>query len=112
MGVHRCGRVGRACWGAQGGRRTGAGRHAGAGKRAGAGGRAGWRGARGRRTVSRRACVGEQQLSAGTGRRQGAGRTAWAHGLAKGCALGALSLFLARFLLGIFPESLNEQCSL
>ena len=26
-----------------------------------------------------------------------AGRSAWARGLAKGCALGALSLFLARF---------------
>ena len=80
-------------WGA--GRRadTGArGRRAGAGRRADTGGRAGGRGARGARGRARRqarARAGQAWL--------GVGRAAWARGLALGCALGALGLFLARF---------------
>ena len=73
------GRAGRACWGAQGGRRTGAGGRASA-----------------------------RQLGAGAGGRQGAGRAvgkrwacgaraAWAPGLALGSALGALGPFSIRF---------------
>ena len=69
-------------------------------------GRAGERQAHGRWQA--RARAGERQLSAGVGRRQGAGRAAgrrwergaraaWAHGLALGIALGALGPFSIRF---------------
>ena len=77
-------------WGERGRRAAGARALAGARTRADAqagveradmGGHAGGRGARGSRTMSRRAGL--------------AGR--WALGLALGCALGALGLFLARF---------------
>ena len=54
----------------------------------------------GRRTLGRRAGRARQGAAAGPGARgaRGAGqRAAWARGLALGCALGALGLFLARF---------------
>ena len=68
------GRAGLACWGAQGGRRTGAGRRA----RARASGS--WV----------QAQAGGRALGA---RQAGAGRAAWAPGLALGSALGALGPF-------------------
>ena len=60
----------------------------------------GWRGARGRRTLGRRAGRARQGAAASAGARgaHGAGLAwRWARGLALGCALGALGLFLARF---------------
>ena len=72
---------------------------------AGAGERAGERGARGRRAQGAwGAAAGAQGVAAGAAGVRGAwgtwgarglvaGRAAWAHGLAKGCALGALGLF-------------------
>ena len=72
--------------------------------------------------------VGAQACEAGGGRHAGRGaqargargvqvrgRQAWALGAraGQGCALGALRLvFNPVFRLGIFPESLNEHCSL
>ena len=96
------GRAGRACWGAQGGRRTGAGRRqqrAGAGRSGRAGAAAGAAGARGVRGL-------------------GAGRAAWALGARPGRWARGLGQLGARapglvsnlvFRLGIFPESPNGQ---
>ena len=65
--------------------------------------------------------VGAQKCGAGGGRRGarqaglGTGPAAWALGAraGQGCALGALRLvFNPVFRLDIFPESLNEHCSL
>ena len=58
---------------------------------------------------------GRQILGARGARQAGAGR--WARGLGarvgQSCALGPLRLvFNSVFQLGIFPESLNEHCSL
>ena len=44
-------------------------------------------------------------------RQAGAGRTAWARGLALGCALGALGLFLARFDSVFFLSQIFGHCS-
>ena len=41
----------------------------------------------------------------------GAGRAAWARGLAKDCALGALSLFFARFDSVFFLSQIFGHCS-
>ena len=93
MGVRGLAGAGRrralGCAGCRRGRRAGAGRLTGFGRRAGAGKHSGGSGARGRRTLGR--CA----VATGHGRR--AGRAAWASGLAVGCALGALGLFLIRF---------------
>ena len=123
-------RAGRACWGAQGGTLTGASRHAGTGRRASAGGLAGWRGAPDRRTLGRRRRAAAERGARGSwaqaqaggsgargasgralGARQGVGRAALARGLAKGCALGALSLFLARFDSVFFLSQIFGHCS-
>ena len=91
--------AGLGCWarGAQAGVCGRAGRH-GAGR---AGGRCGRVAGRvrhaGRSAGARTAGNGARGV-----RSRGAGRTAWARGLAKGYALGALSLFLARFDLVFF----------
>ena len=53
-------------------------------------------GAAGARAVGARGARGSRSGRAGQGW-LGAGRVAWARGLALGCALGALGLFLARF---------------
>ena len=70
--------------------------------RAGAGGRTGAR------------LAGARQWRAGRaqqGRGLGSGCAAWPPGLAKGCALGALSLFLARFDSVFFLSQIFEHCS-
>ena len=61
-------------------------------------------GAAGRRPHGRRAAAGtcargalKARLAGRQARGLGAGRAAWARGLAMGCALGALGLFLTRF---------------
>ena len=41
----------------------------------------------------------------------GPGRAAWVRGLAKGCALGALGLFLARFDSVFFLSQIFGHCS-
>ena len=90
------GRAGRACWGAQGGRRTGAGgRGRARGERqlgAGAGARQG-----ARRAASRRWARGRQALGTRGARWALEARAAWAPGLALGSALGALGPFSIRF---------------
>ena len=52
-------------------------------------------GARGARRRGRHGHAGAERVRAGAA--GGSRRAAWARGLALGCALGALSLFLARF---------------
>ena len=66
---------------------------------------------------SGRAGVQSERRQAGAGHAGRARPGRWAHGLGEraghGCALGALRLvFNLVFRLGIFPESLNEHCSL
>ena len=51
------------------------------------------------------------ELARGSNRNLGAGRTAWARRLAKGCALDALNLFLARFDSVFFLSRIFGHCS-
>ena len=62
-----------------------------------AGARAGARRAAGARAQAGARARADAQAGVGTRHGLGAGRAAWARGLALGCALGALGLFLARF---------------
>ena len=97
------GRAGRA-WGARAG--VGAERWARGALSSGRAGRGERRRASGRR-AGRAGQAGARQQA-----RARAGRTSWAHGLAAGCALGALGPFSIRFDSFFFPESPNEHCSL